>query len=791
MTPVELVLSRLKGVKETESGYMAFCSAHDDSTQSLSVNEGREGRVLVYCHAGCALQDVIEAAGLDLADLFEQSGSPSGKRCEAIYDYEDEQGELLFQKLRLEGKSFLQRRPDPSAGDGWAWKLGGVRRVLYNLPKVLEAVEAGQRIYLVEGEKDADSVVRLGLVATTNPEGAGKWREEYTRTLAGAHVVILPDGDDKGRQHADKVDAALDDVAASVRMLELPGTGKDVTEWIESRRGTDLETLRAELEAMAETALPAKQKSEPVQSAATRKERGPSQATVLVQLARESYELGISTEGEPYAVPSAGPRIARLLRGSRAGLRAELASAYFEVEQKAASSSALADALATIEGFAARCEPVELHLRTAQTDDTVWLDLGRKDGRCARIDAERWQLTDKPEVLFRRSSVTAPTPNPTQMGDLTALRELLGMGSDSPVWPLMVGWMVGAMFPGIPRPVLLLTGEQGTSKSTMTRMLAGVIDPALPQTRCAPRDERDWIAATSASTVVALDNVSSVPDWLSDAICRAVTGEGYVRRRLFTDGDVAVTTFRRSIIANGIDLAAYRGDLLDRSILVVLPRIEAGRRRTEEDLDCELERLRPTILAGLLDLVAKVLRELPTVQVEQPPRMADYARVLAALDQATGWGTLDAYRTLGREALSGAVDGDHLARAVAALLDAEGSWIGSASDLLEELDRRRADSRAPRGWPTTPQGLAGKLRRAAPALRAAEYEIDSKKSHSSSRKWTMSRPSRHCDGTEEVGKSSSRPSPSSADALSGAIARDGADGRDDEIPTLSGEWGEA
>ena len=107
------------------------------------------------------------------------------------------------------------------------------------------------------------------------------------------------------------------------------------------------------------------------------------------------------------------------------------------------------------------------------------------------------------------------------------------------------------MMPNMPWPVRLFTGEHGTTKTYTTRTIANIIDPAIPQTRCAPREERDWIAATSASAVVALDNLSMVPDWLSDAICRAVTGEGYVRRRLYSDGDVAVTTFRRTIIATG------------------------------------------------------------------------------------------------------------------------------------------------------------------------------------------------------------------------------------------------
>lgn len=494
-----------------------------------------------------------------------------------------------------------------------------------------------------------------------------------------------------------------------------------------------------------------------------------SQATVLVNMARQRFELGISTDGDPYAVAISGPRLARLLRGGRSSLRAELAAVYLEQTDSAASSPALSTAIETLEGFARRAAPIELHLRVAQADGCVWLDLGREDGQCVRISPAGWAITTASPVLYRREPMTAPMPLPARGGDVDALRRLLVL--EDRVWRLVIGWMVGAMFPSIPRPVLLLTGEQGSAKSVTTRMLAGIIDPAIPQTRCAPREERDWIAATSCSALVALDNLSNVADWLSDAICRAVTGEGYVRRRLFSDGDVAVTTFRRTIIANGIDLQAYRGDLLDRSIIVELPRISEERRRPEAELVREYERMRPAILAGLLDMVAAVLRELPTTVVERPPRMADYAHVLAALDHATGWQTLSAYMGAGRDALSTAVEADHVARAVAGLLEHAASWSGTASELLDRLNGLRGDERPPQGWPTTPQHLSGRLRRAAPSLRAAGHRIDDGQRHGGKAVWTL----------EKGGFPSSPPSPGKSD---GARAPAGGDDGDDEIPTL-------
>lgn len=139
----------------------------------------------------------------------------ASSRIVATYDYTDENGKLLFQVCRFEPKKFSQRRPDGRSG--WIWNLQGVRRVLYRLPEVVKA----EQVFVCEGEKDADRLRSLGLVATTAPMGAGKWRPEYSEALRGKHVVILPDADEPGREHARQVAASLHGVAASVKVVNL------------------------------------------------------------------------------------------------------------------------------------------------------------------------------------------------------------------------------------------------------------------------------------------------------------------------------------------------------------------------------------------------------------------------------------------------------------------------------------------------------------------------------------------------------------------------------------------
>lgn len=252
-----------------------------------------------------------------------------------------------------------------------------------------------------------------------------------------------------------------------------------------------------------------------------------SAATVLVGQALELYELGVSADGEPYALPRTGRRLVRLLRGGRSSLRAQLARGYYGATGKAAGQQALADALLVIEGHALEGEPRPLHLRVAEQAGRTYLDLGDRTGRAVEIDAAGWRLVDPP-VLFRRL-LSGPLPQPTRGGTLEGLWDLLNVAVADR--PLVLAWLIAALTPDIPHPILGLFGEQGVGKTTAAKVLALLLDPTPAPVRKAPRDAESWITAASGSWCVDLDNLSAMPDWLSDALCRAVTGDGDVRRR--------------------------------------------------------------------------------------------------------------------------------------------------------------------------------------------------------------------------------------------------------------------
>jgi putative DNA primase/helicase len=234
---VERVLARLAAMRRVGSGWQALCPAHADKNPSLSIHS-RDNKILLHCHAGCSQEAVLAALGIEARELS-LDASDGKAQVVAEYPYMDEHSGLLFQVVRLEPKSFRQRRPDGQGG--WIWNLSGTRRVLYRLPEVLNA----KSVLVCEGEKDCDTARGLGLVATSNPGGAGKWREEYGESLRGKRVVVIADADEPGRTHAQQVAISLHLRAESMKVLELPGA-KDLSEWVGrgGTRETLLETIR-------------------------------------------------------------------------------------------------------------------------------------------------------------------------------------------------------------------------------------------------------------------------------------------------------------------------------------------------------------------------------------------------------------------------------------------------------------------------------------------------------------------------------------------------------------------
>lgn len=505
-----------------------------------------------------------------------------------------------------------------------------------------------------------------------------------------------------------------------------------------------------------------------------------SAATRLVELAHEIYELHVDTDGTPHAVEQAGPNLALPFRAGRLGLRTQLSAAYLSSEGRVGPAAALADALTALEGEAALSAPAPTGLRLAANGDGIVLDLGEGEGRAVSIRPGGWSIVRESPVTFRRTALTSPLPDPVAGGSIDDLRELVNVSDAS--WPHLVGWLVAAFLPSIPHPVLSLHGEMGTAKTTTAATLVSLVDPSPAPLRTSPRDVDAWAIAAAGSWVVGLDNISGISGWLSDALCRAVTGDGIVRRQLYTDGDLIVIAYRRCVILTAIDAGAMRGDLADRLVRVGLERIAPSDRATDAEVAARLEEARPRILGALLDIVAQVLHVLPDVHLDTLPRMADYAKVLAAVDQVTGLDCLDRYLALGSELMADVVDDDPVAVAVRTLVERRGGhWSGTAGDLYDLItpDRPR------KGWPSNPRSMAATVKAASTALRSVGIEVKSER--------TATARTITCEMVRKRSSSSSSPSRQDADQRehpeSGGDDRARPDDDSDDAPSSGDDGG--
>jgi putative DNA primase/helicase len=400
---------------------------------------------------------------------------------------------------------------------------------------------------------------------------------------------------------------------------------------------------------------------------------------------------------------------------------------YYEQTGAAAGGQAIEDALRVIEARAIFEGPEHVpFLRIGEHNGDVYLDLVDDQWRAVRISGklEGWEILARAPVKFLRSNAMQPLPLPEHGGSVEELRDIVNVETEGD-FKLFVSYLVGAFHPRGPYAILALNGEQGSSKSTLSKLARLLVDPNTAPIRSAPRDEQTLIIQAKNSWVLALDNLSDLPGWLSDAICRLATGGGFSTRELFTDYGEIVVHVTRPIILNGIPDLASRADLADRAIHLTLPAIDEGSRRLEEEFWADVEARRPLILGALLDAVAGALAH----RGEMPPmltRMADLVAWVSGAETALGWHRgdfLKAYTRNREGAVDTVLDNDPITPALQQIV-AEFDWEGTSTKLLAELTELVPESvRKSRIWPSAIK-LRNRLRRLQPGLRTKGIVID-------------------------------------------------------------------
>ena len=439
---------------------------------------------------------------------------------------------------------------------------------------------------------------------------------------------------------------------------------------------------------------------------------GRSQATLLVNLAVDAgAELFHAPGGEAYAT----------FRGQHRGtwrlkthsFRLWLTRRFHEQTGGVPGAPALQDALGVLEGQAIFDGPEEpVAVRLAPREGSIYVDLANEQWEAVEINATGWRVVVEPPVKFRRSPGMLPLPHPVSGGRVDELRPFLNLAREDD-WTLLVAWLLGALSPRGPYPMLALYGEHGSAKSTTAQLLRSLIDPNASALRAEPRELRDFMITATNCWCPVFDNLSRLQPWLSDALCRLATGGGFATRALHTDADEIIFEAQRPAMLTSIEEIVTRPDLLDRSILLELEPIAGTRRRERASVQTEFHAARPRILGALFDAITGALHHRTDAKPASLPRMADFAVWVNAAGQALGWTGgrfLAAYDENRQTANDVVLEASPLAPSLREL--ATRGYEGTATELLAELGKRAGDAvTRRRGWPANPRAFSGEIRR--------------------------------------------------------------------------------
>lgn len=470
-----------------------------------------------------------------------------------------------------------------------------------------------------------------------------------------------------------------------------------------------------------------------------------NQTTALIRIGLQAT-LFHSPTGELYArYPSEHRHETHLISHPKSPFRLWLERQFYQESGMTPGQVALQQALWHLEQVAYyEGETRQVYTRIGHADGVVYLAIGDRQGHIVEIDATGWRLVQDAPVVFRSTRNAQPLPLPERGGSIEALRPLLNLPGEA-AWKLCVGWIVGALNPKGPYAHFAISGEQGSGKSSLLRLLRAFVDPAKAEENTEPRNVDDFMVTCLNNHIVSYDNLSSLSDWLSDALCRLSTGAGLTKRMLYSDFDEVVIEAARPAILNGIVPMVTRPDLLERTMMLELPRIPPERRLPERHFEQALAEVAPRIFGAFLDAVVVALQRLPSVQLPTLPRMADFVLWVEAAAPALGWetGAFLAVFEGNEEAKEEAVlEADEVAETILAWagykLPTDGAILDTTmKQLLSELSALRLagndpthlatiprNAKLPPEWPEYPRGLLSRLARARPMLRkrGIEYE---------------------------------------------------------------------
>jgi hypothetical protein len=643
----------------------ARCPAHLGNDDSLAITRNESSHVVLECRSieSCPHSQIVRALGITDAHLYAET-------------------------------------PD--------WLLSRVSRILIQPASFKSAASASPPV-LANSEIESNVVAR-------NQERSGIWAEAPAERLPAAEMGLEPEGLNAEPMLAASptrgdtaVSEAVSPDGASAAQTSSPASETPARPYpdVESKEFLEVQMiLSGGTDYMVER---------------------PSPVQVLSRLAL-SARLFRSADGRLCAQVPVGDRL-EIFGLKSAGFRDWLIDAFLSDQPEPPSSWAVRRVVAMLEARA-RFNPgiPEVFIRVGRgrdgADARCFLDLGDSSGRAVAMGSQGWQVVDRPDVHFRRAEGLLAMPVPDHDGSIDLLRPYVNLAE--PDFRLMIAWLTAALRPVGPYPILVLTGEQASGKSTLARIVRLLIDPQACPALALPKSTHDLMATALNGWLLMYENISTIADWLSDGLCQLAFGGGFAGRALFTNDERSVIFAQRPVILVGIDDFVVRGDLRDRSVFLHLAPIPRASRRSERTFWPAFHADYPRILGGVLDAFAGGLCGLPSVDLKELPRMADFAEWGESISRGLGWGTdtfVSTYDDNRRIATEPLLDGSPVANIILALGRAGINWSGTPHELFQALSKT-AGKRARAGWPKTVVTFSNELRRIAPQLRLHGISIN-------------------------------------------------------------------
>lgn len=446
-------------------------------------------------------------------------------------------------------------------------------------------------------------------------------------------------------------------------------------------------------------------------------------ANALIALVVRYCDLFHDERGEGYAVMRIG--IPRTLKLRSKEFRVWLAGQFYRTSKRAANNEALSTALTVLDAKAIYDGSLrELSNRFVLHEEAVYIDMADEQCRVLKVDAAGWAFVKNPPVFFRRYAQQLPLPDPVSGGKLSDIHTHFAIKSKYDR-VLVEAWLVASMFSTVPRPVLTFHGPQGASKTTTARCLKAIIDPSLITSVDLGKSPPDLAQILDHYGVPCFDNLTAIPAWAADMLCRGVTGGAFSKRALYSDDSDVILSFKRPIMITGINIPTHAPDLLDRFLLIELERILPSRRMDETTFWQRFEAAKGKLFGALLDAIAGTLKHLPGIRLQRMSRMADFSRIACAYAEFSGFGTRKMLKIIMQHTSRLAdevLDADPVAAALASFAKNQMTWTGTATMLLKELDQL-APRQKPQGWPRRPNNLTRRINILNSTLKDSGIEI--------------------------------------------------------------------